>query len=57
MLEQAKDILTVKEVCKLLQISKHTLYGLIHSKELKAKKVARHYRIQKSELLNYLNKS
>lgn len=56
MLSAYPDILTTKDVCELLKISKHTVYQLINSNELKAKKIARHYRIQKTELLNYLNK-
>lgn len=56
MLSGYPDILTTDEACEILNISKHSLYKLIHSKELRAKKVARQYRIQKIELLNYLNK-
>ena len=56
MLLNYPDILTIKDVCELLKVSKHTVYQLIHSDEIKAKKIARHYRIQKTELLNYLNR-
>lgn len=55
MLSEYPDILTTLEVCQLLKISKNTLYKLIHSRQLKAKKVARHYRIQKSELLHFID--
>ncbi|HCT90124.1 MAG TPA: DNA-binding protein [Lachnospiraceae bacterium] len=56
MLSGYPDILTTKDACELLKVSKHTIYKLINSKELKARKVANHYRIQKMELLSYLNK-
>lgn len=55
MLSEYPDILTTDDVCNLLKVSKYTIYKLIHTKQLKAKKVAQHYRIQKSELLNYIN--
>lgn len=51
------DILTTEDVCKLLRVSKHTIYQLIASKELKAVKIARHYRIKKIDLFAFLNKS
>ncbi|MCI8310722.1 MAG: helix-turn-helix domain-containing protein [Lachnospiraceae bacterium] len=55
MLSEYPDILTTFEVCHLLKISKNTLYKLIHSGQLKAKKIARHYRIPKSELLRFMD--
>lgn len=55
MLSDYPDILTTDEVCQLLKVSKNTIYKLIHSGQLKAKKVMRHYRIPKSELLNFMN--
>ena len=56
MLNDYPDILTTKDICKLLKVSKHTVYQLIKTKALIAKKVSRHYRIQKTELINYLNR-
>ena len=54
MLSEYPDILTTEEVCQLLKVSKNTIYKLIHSKQLKAKNVMRHYRIPKSELLHFM---
>ena len=51
------DILTTDDACKLLRVSKHTIYKLINSNELKARKIARHYRIQKAELLKFLDRT
>lgn len=55
MLSDYPDILTTIEACQLLKVSKNTLYKLIHSGQLKSKKIARHYRIPKSELLRFMD--
>ena len=55
MLSEYPDILTTEDVCSLLKVSKYTIYKLIRTKQLKAKKIAQHYRIQKAELINYIN--
>ncbi len=55
MLADYPDILTTDDICKALKISKNTLYKLIYSGQIKARKVARHYRIPKSELLKFIN--
>jgi len=55
MLSKYPDILTTEDVCDLLKVSKHTVYKLIQTGELKARKVAGHYRIQKAELVNFIN--
>lgn len=55
MLSNYPDILTTKDACELLKISRHTIYKLIHANEIKAKKVARHYRITKYSLIQYLS--
>ena len=55
MLSEYPDILTTIEVCRILKISKNTLYKLIRSRQLNAKKIARHYRIQKAELLRFMD--
>lgn len=55
MLSEYPDILTIEDICSFLRVSKYTVYKLIRTKQLKAKKIAQHYRIQKAELINYLN--
>lgn len=55
MLSEYPDILTTEDICSLLKVSKYTIYKLIRTKQLKAKKIVQHYRIQKAELINYLN--
>lgn len=55
MLTEYPDILTTEDVRNLLKVSKHTVYKLIQTGELKARKVAQHYRIPKVELINFIN--
>lgn len=54
MLAKYPDILSVKQVCEILQTSKKTVYTLIKCKKIRAKKVAHHYRILKQSLINYM---
>ena len=54
MLLDYPDILSVEQVCEILQTSKRTVYNLIHSQKLTAKKIACHYRIHKNSLITYL---
>lgn len=54
MLENHPDILSTKDVCKILRISPHTLYKLIESKKLPAKKIGGKYKIRKDNLLKLL---
>lgn len=49
------DVLTVKDIQKLLRVSINTAYGLIRSGEIRAKTVGRQLRIPRSEFLRYLN--
>ncbi len=48
------DILTTKEACKYLKISRPTYLKCIASGEIKAKKVGRGWRALKSELKKFL---
>lgn len=38
MLSEYPDILTTEDVCSLLKVSKYTIYKLIRTKQLKAKR-------------------
>lgn len=55
MLENYPDILSSQEVCQLLKISLHTLYNLIKTGELPARKVGGKYKIAKKSILNFIN--
>ncbi len=47
--------LTVKEVAKLLGVSRNTLYRLVRSKKLRSIRVGRQIRVPRSALEEYLN--
>jgi putative molybdopterin biosynthesis protein len=50
------NLLTVKEVTKILKISEATLYRLIRSGELRAWKVGKLLRFKKEDLNNVMKK-
>ena len=49
------EILTVKEVCDILKVSKSTLYRVIRSNELQSVKVRSAIRIKKDDLVRYID--
>lgn len=46
--------LTVQEVCKVLNITKMTVYGLIKSGELPSYRIGRAYKISPSDLEKFI---
>jgi excisionase family DNA binding protein len=52
---QPDQILTVDEVAAFLKVEKKTVYKLIARGELIAKKVLRDWRVQFSDVQNFLN--
>ena len=44
--------LDVDQVAQVLDVERHTIYQMIGSKRLRAKKIGREWRIKKSDLLN-----
>lgn len=55
MLEQYKDVLTVEELCEVLQIGKKLAYRMIRSGEIPARRLGRIYRISKKSVIDYLS--
>lgn len=53
MLDRYGDILTVKEVCSILRISKNMAYALVRAKKIRCVKVGN--RIPKSEIVRFLD--
>lgn len=51
------DILTSEEACKLLKISKPTLYKLVDNKKIFGHKIGKEYRFNREELLSYVGVS
>ena len=54
MLNNTKDILTLKELQELLHIGKNTALRLVQSGEIKAFRVGKQWRITKESLLKYI---
>ena len=48
------DVMTVAEVQELLKISRKTVYRLIASGDIKARKVGRNYRISKRSIMGFM---
>jgi putative molybdopterin biosynthesis protein len=52
---EGNPLLTVKEVCQELQLSRNTVYALIRSGELQSYRLRGQYRVSTTQLMNYLN--
>lgn len=57
MLNNTKDILTLKELQEVLHIGKNTALRLVQSGDIEAFRVGKQWRIQKSKILMYIRKS
>lgn len=57
MLKNCKEILTVKDLCEILNIGKNTAYSLLKSGEIRSVKIGKIYKIPKDCLINYLKSS
>ena len=51
------DILSVKQLCEILDIGKNTAYRLLQSGEIKSIKIGKVYKIPKKEVFKYINHS
>ena len=50
------DILSVKQLCEILDIGKNTAYRLLQSGEIKSIKIGKVYKIPKKEVHKYLSR-
>jgi len=50
------DVLSVKQLCEILDIGKNTAYRLLQSGEIKSIKIGKVYKIPKKEVRRYLNR-
>lgn len=57
MLENYNDILSVKDMCDILSISRKTAYIFLQSNEVPYRRIGRHYKIPKDGIINYLMRS
>ena len=55
MLDEYKDILTIKDACAILGISRNTLYSLLNEGKIQAVRCGRNWRISKQALIDYVN--
>jgi excisionase family DNA binding protein len=49
------NLLTVREVAEMMRVSKMTVYRLIDSGDLRAKRIGRGFRIPEKAVVDYLN--
>lgn len=57
MFENQPDLLTRKQCQNLLQVSKSKMLELIHNGWIPARKIAGSFRIEKSDLIEFIEKS
>lgn len=57
MFEKEPDLLTRKQCQNLLQISKSKMLDLIHDGWIPARKIAGSFRIEKSDLIDFIENS
>ena len=48
------DVLSVKQLCEILNIGKNTAYKLLQSGEIKSIKIGKVYKIPKKEVRRYI---
>ena len=56
MLNNTKDILTLKELQKLLHIGKNTALRLVQSGEIEAFRVGKQWRVSKESVAKYIRR-
>ena len=54
MFEDYPDIVTFEDVCKMLSLSRNTVYALLRKIKIKNKKIGRVYRIPKKNVIEYI---
>lgn len=57
MFEEYPDVVTFEDVCKMLSLSRNTVYTLLRKKKIKNRKIGRVYRIPKRYVIEYINES
>lgn len=56
MLNNTKDVLTLKELQQLLHIGKNTALRLVQSGEIEAFRVGNRWRVPRESLIRYINR-
>jgi len=55
-MNEQKEFYLVEELAKRIRVSKMTIYRYIKAKKLKAYKIGKEFRIDKTEFNNFLNR-
>ena len=55
MFENYPDVVTVKELCQMLQIGRNTAYDLLNSRRLASVRIGRKHLIPKTYIIAYLH--
>lgn len=55
-MKKPDQFLTTREATKILKVNVMTIYRYIKAKRLKAYKIGKEFRIERSELINFLKK-
>ena len=53
---ELNDILTVEDIMELLNIGKNTAYSLLESREIKAFRIGRMWKIPRKSVYEYINR-
>ncbi len=56
MTETINDILTVKDVCKVMKMGKNTVYSILKNGKLKSIRIGKKYYVPKLFLNDFINK-
>ncbi len=56
MVKGKDEVLTTKEACKYLRISRPTFLKLVHTNQIRARKVGRGWKVLMSEIQAYMRK-
>jgi excisionase family DNA binding protein len=53
--EEYSDIVTVRELCRMLKIGRNTAYDLLNREQIKSIRIGRKYLIPTPYIISYLN--
>ena len=54
MFKQYPDVVTVEQLCAMLNVGKNTAYNLINQNIIRSVKIGRVYKIPKNNIIRYL---
>ena len=57
MFDKYKDIVTVDQLCEMLNISRNLAYRILNNREIKSVRIGRVHRIPKVNVIQYVQKT